>query len=128
VPATVSSPSPARSTPAAAPPAPATGGSVLVGEIAATERFDPKPTIDSVTPRLLGCYNQVRAANPALHGKMKLRIQVNEAGTVLKVDSEPGGSANDPTLLECIATVVKDASFPKPGGMATVVAPLVFRR
>jgi hypothetical protein len=52
---------------------------------------------------------------------------VNEAGTVLRVDAEPGGSANTPALVACIGEALKTTPFPKPGGMATVVAPLVFR-
>jgi hypothetical protein len=123
-PTSTSTPTP---TPMPTPNPPATGGSVLVGDIAAAKKFNPKPTIEANAPALLACYNKVRGAKPALAGKIKLLIQVNEAGAVLRVDSEPEGSANDPALVACIGESLKTATFPKPGGMATVVAPLLFR-
>jgi hypothetical protein len=105
----------------------ATGGSVLIGDIAAAKKFAPKATLEENTPALLECYNKVRTKNPALAGKVRLLIQVNEAGAVLHVESEPGGSANEPALVACIGEALKSVNFPKPGGMATIVAPLVFR-
>jgi len=131
-PAASSPPAPAAatdSTPPAPPPGPVPiGGSVLVGDINAPPHFDPKPTIVALKPKLLECFNQARASNPSLHGKLTVRIQVNEAGVALSADADPGGNAYDPGLVKCIDGVVKNGvKFPKPGGMATVAAPLVFR-
>jgi hypothetical protein len=110
-------------------PPPATGGSVLVGEIAGTPHFDPKPPIEAIKADLLDCFNRARGTNPALHGKLTLKIVVNEAGHVNRVDASPGGLADDAGFLGCVTDVLKArAEFPKPGGMATVTAPLVFRR
>ncbi|HSY24313.1 MAG TPA: hypothetical protein VK841_19430 [Polyangiaceae bacterium] len=137
----VTSATPAASAPASTPsvgasssagrasPPSATGGSVLVGEIAGTPKFDPKPPIEGVKADLLDCFNQARGANPALHGKLTLTIVVNEAGRVNRVDANPGGLGDDASLLACVSDVLKArAQFAKPGGMATVTAPLVFRR
>jgi hypothetical protein len=139
-PSTATSSAPAASSSAVAaaatdstPPAPPAGpvpigGSVLVGDINAPPHFDPKPTIVALKPKLLECFNQARASNPSLHGKLTVRIQVNEAGAALSADADPGSNAYDPGLVKCIDGVVKDGvKFPKPGGMATVAAPLVFR-
>jgi hypothetical protein len=122
--------------PAATPPAPAsaatppaplpTGGTVRVGDVVAPPSFDPKPTLAAAKPQLLPCYNQARQNNPSLHGKLNLRIHVNETGAVLLVDAEPGGSASDPTLVSCIGEAFKLLVFPKPGGTATLIVPLVF--
>jgi hypothetical protein len=102
---------------------------VLVGEIAGTPKFDPKPTIEGAKEELVSCYRKARATNPALHGKLTLRIAVNEGGHVTNVEANPGGSADDPALVACIAGAFKaGVTFPKPGGSATVMAPLVFRR
>ena len=120
-PAPASAPAPA---PAASPP---TGGSLLIGEIVSPKSFDPRPILLSLEPQFLACYNQARIATPSLHGKVKVLIHVNEAGTCVGVDAEPGGSANDPTLVGCLGDAMKTAHFPKPGGSATVIAPLVFR-
>jgi hypothetical protein len=112
-------------TPSGPPP---TGGSVLVGDINAPKGFDPKPVVSSMSGELVGCFNQARAGNPSLHGKLTLHITVNEAGAVLSVDADPGGRAYDPVLVQCIGDAMKTgAHFPKPGGTATVTAPLVFR-
>jgi hypothetical protein len=125
------------------PPMP-TGGRVLIGEIAGTPGFDPKATLEASKPLLLDCYNQARRENPALHGKLKLRIHINEAGVVLLVDAEvrpeagrhpegdqgeppaPGSSAADPTLVSCIDGALRAVRFSRPAGSAVVVAPLVF--
>jgi hypothetical protein len=119
-----STPAP-TSTPVAAPTP--TGGIVIVGDIAAAKNFDPRRTLDTSAPSLLDCYNKVRATQPALSGKLTLLIAINESGAVLKVDPQPGGSANVPELVACIEDVLKATPFPKPGGMATVIAPLLFR-
>jgi hypothetical protein len=100
---------------------------VLVGEIPSSKKFDPKATVEESKPALVDCYNKARAVTPALSGKVKLLIVVNAVGTVLKVDAEPGGAADDPKLVACIGEAFKTVTFPKPGGMATIVAPLVFR-
>jgi len=111
--------------PAGAPPI---GGSVLVGDINAPPGFDPKPTIVALKPKLLDCFNQARANNPGLHGKLTVRILVNDAGAGLGAEADPGGHAYDPALVQCIDGVIKaGVKFPKPGGTATVSAPLVFR-
>ncbi len=104
-----------------------TGGVLLLGEINTPKLFNPRPVIEALKPRLLECYNQARAGKPSLRGKLRLRIQVNEAGAVNAVGAEPGGTADDPALVDCLGAVLKGATFPKPGGMATVVAPMVFR-
>jgi hypothetical protein len=141
--ATTTPPSHATPTPrasvTAAPPASATsssppirtpvptGGSVFVGEIDAGKNFDPKRTLDASTPALLDCYNKVRATQPALSGKLTLHIVLNELGVVIKVESQPGGAANVPELVACIQDALRATPFPKPGGIATVIAPLLFR-
>ena len=129
-PSAAESPAPAASassvTSAAPGPVP-TGGSVLLGEIAAPKGFDPTPTLVALQPKLVACYNQARASNSSLHGKVKLRVEINEVGSVLSVSSEAGGSANDPTLVACVGDGIKAVSFPKPRGTATLIVPMVFR-
>jgi hypothetical protein len=126
-------PTPARvAEPASAPAGPEPGptepsGSVLIGEIAAPKRFNPGPTLAGLVPDLLTCYRRVRATVPSLRGKLKLRVIVSEAGVLQSVAAEPGGSANDPALVSCLADALKGATFPKPAGTAIIVVPLVFR-
>jgi hypothetical protein len=114
--------------PAGAPPSPDdTGGSVLIGEIAAPKSFNPAPTLAGLVPNFLACFRSVRAKVPSLRGKLKLRVTVNEAGAPQSVAAEPGGSANDPALVSCLADALRGATFPKPGGTAIISVPLLFR-
>lgn len=119
-----SAPAPAASAP---PPVP-TGGDVYVGDINAPKGFNPRPTIAGMKGQLVSCYNEARAGKPSLRGKVTLHVQVNEAGAVNSVDADPGGNAYDPALVACIQDAMKaSAHFPKPGGMATVNVPLLFK-
>jgi hypothetical protein len=102
-------------------------GSVLIGEIAAPKKFNPAPAMAALQPDLLGCYRKIRASVPTLRGKLKLRVIVNETGTAQSVAAEPGGGANDPALVSCLGDAIKAASFPKPGGTAILIVPLLFR-
>jgi hypothetical protein len=104
-----------------------TGGSVLIGEIAAPKKFNPAPTLAALVPDLLSCYRRVRGSIPTLRGKLNLRVIVSEVGAAQAVAAEPGGGANDPTLVSCLGEALKGATFPKPGGTAIIIVPLVFR-
>jgi hypothetical protein len=104
-----------------------TGGSVLIGDIAAPPSFDPKATLVSARPALVDCYNKARQTTPALRGKLTLRINVNEIGKVMLVDAAPGGATDDPALVACLSDALKAVTFQKPAGSAVVSAPLVFR-
>ncbi len=116
---------PAASRPAG--PSPVSAGTVFIGAIDGTPGFDPRSTLEGARDDLLGCYGQARAGHPALHGKVTLRIVVNEAGRAVSVESNPGGSANDPGLVACIGSVLRGkVTFQKQRGSATVIAPLVF--
>ena len=118
---------PALSGPAATPAPSVASGTVMIGEIAGTPNFDPKSTLERSKDALLDCYAQARAGHPSLRGKVTLRIVVNEGGHVTNVETNPGGAANDPALVACIASALKaNVTFQKPGGSATDVAPLVF--
>ncbi|MDP9149974.1 MAG: AgmX/PglI C-terminal domain-containing protein [Myxococcota bacterium] len=101
--------------------------SVHLGEIASPVGFDPRPAIESVKPELVACYDVAGATSRALRGKLTLRIEVNEAGAVVHTQLEPGGAHEDPALVACMVAAVAQARFPRPGGRATILAPLVFR-
>jgi len=128
-PAPTQAPAPAQpSAPAPASPAPRpTGGSILFGEIAVPKGFDPKPTLDASSPALLSCYADARVNHPALRGKLRLRLVVNEGGHVVSVDADADGPAYDVDLVACMGKALRATAFPKPGGTAILVAPLVLR-
>jgi hypothetical protein len=114
--------------PPATPPPPMTEGVVNLGDVLGPPTFDAKTTLTAMKPALLHCYNETRVLVPDLHGKLTLRLRLNETGLVTATEAEPGGRANDPGLLGCIGDAMKTATFPKPGGTATITVPLVFRR
>jgi hypothetical protein len=103
-------------------------GIVNVGDIVGPPNFDARTTLIGLKPAFLRCYNETRSLMPDLHGKVTLRLRLNETGAVTATESEPGGRANDPGLLGCIADTMKTTTFPKPGGTAVITVPLVFRR
>jgi hypothetical protein len=104
-----------------------TGGAVLIGDITAPPSFDPRAALTGVKSGMLDCYNKARQDNPSLRGKITLRVAVNEAGKVTLVEGTPGGTAQDPALVACLSDALKAATFPKPGGLATITVPLVFK-
>jgi hypothetical protein len=114
-------------TTAVQPSATDTNGSVLIGEIAAPKAFNPAPTLANLVPDFLTCYRSVRATVPSLRGKLKLRVIVSEAGAAQTVTAEPGGNANQPAMVSCLADSLRSATFPKPAGTAIIIVPLVFR-
>jgi hypothetical protein len=119
---------PAAASAATPAPPPATGGSVLIGDIAGTKKFDPKAAVTGLQQPMLDCYNKARGAKPALHGKLKLRVVVNDTGTAVNVTPDPADElGKDETLVTCLSDALHTAHFPKPGGMATVTVPLLFR-
>jgi len=130
--ATATAEAPAPAAPSASAALPPTGpilpGIVSMGDIIGPPSFDPKPALVKLKPEILRCYTETRQVFPDLHGKLMLRIKINEAGAVTGTDAVPGGTANDPGLLGCIGDVIKGATFPKPGGLATITVPLVLRR
>jgi hypothetical protein len=101
---------------------------VLLGEIAATKKFDPSGTVRDLLPDLLACYRAVLKKGLPVHGKLSLRVVVNEQGATQSATALPGGRATDPLLVSCVADVFTRATFSKPGGTATVVVPLLFHR
>jgi hypothetical protein len=128
VPPETEAPAASASAAVPAPPGPLpTGGSVLIGDIVAPPSFDPKPTLTTARSAMVDCYDRARQETPSLRGKVSLRINVGEAGKVMLVEGVAGGSANDPVLVACLSDALKALTFPKPGGLAIVTAPLVFR-
>ncbi len=101
---------------------------VSMGDIAVSPKLDPRPALEGVKLELLRCYNETRTLVPDLHGKLTLRVHVNENGAVTGTDAQPGGSASDPGLIACIADAMQAITFPKPGGTAVITVPLIFRR
>jgi hypothetical protein len=99
-----------------------------VGEVVAPPKFDPKAALNAMKPELGRCYDETRTLLQNLHGKLTLQLRINEDGGVTATDGVPGGTANDPGLIACIADAMKNVTFPRPGGTATVTVPLVFRR
>jgi hypothetical protein len=100
---------------------------VSLGQVIAPKHFDPNAVLLSLKPQFLDCYNKARASNPTLHGRLGLKIVVQETGAVASVDADPGDTAYDPTLIVCLGDAFKSSKFPSPGGMATIMVPMIFR-
>ena len=102
-------------------------GEVLIGDIEAPKQFNPKPTLDGLKNKLEGCFRTALATNGSLHGRLKVRFVVEESGRVSSSEDAGNGSMKDAALIACVNDAIKTATFPKPGGTATVMFPLSFR-
>lgn len=100
---------------------------VTIGDITSPSTFDPKSLLDDALPRLRECYAAALKVTPSLHGKMMVRVVVNEAGKVTNVE-EDKSTTKDAGLFECVKTALSPIAFPKPGGMATILVPLKFKQ
>jgi hypothetical protein len=91
-------------------------------------KFDPTAALAKLKPELSRCYDETRTLTPDLHGKLTLQLRLSDAGAVTDTSGLPGGSANDPGLVGCIADAAKAIPFPRPGGTATITVPVIFKR
>jgi hypothetical protein len=102
-------------------------GEVLLGEIEAPKQFNPKPTLEGLKSKFEGCFKTALALDASVHGRLKVRFVVEESGKVSSSEDAGGSSLKDTTLIACVNDAIKTATFPKPGGTATVMFPLSFR-
>lgn len=73
------------------------------------------------------CYEQQLAQDPALGGKLTVKMLINGEGEVAKVD-RVSSSLQEPSLEACVEGALKTLRFPKPkgGGIVLVTYPFVF--
>jgi hypothetical protein len=90
----------------------ASGGFKIDGNLA---KADAEKTLAGGKAKLRGCYDQERAKNPALHGKVSFRLTVDDRGRVSLgevVTSSLGGG--DPEM--CMIEALRDLKFAPPAG------------
>jgi TonB family protein len=75
--------------------------------------------------QIQACYERRLKHNPTLHGKLTLRINVDEDGRVSQV-SQLVDTLEDPKVGRCAQHVIERWHFP-PGRAAQVVYPFIFR-
>lgn len=90
----------------------ASGGFKIDGPLA---KADAEQTLAGGQAKLRACYEQERAKNPALHGKVSFRLTVDDRGRVSLgevVTSSLGGG--DPEM--CMIEALRDLKFAPPAG------------
>jgi hypothetical protein len=71
------------------------------------------------------CYDQALAADPALHGRVRVVVRIEENGSVC--ESRVVASDMPADMSQCIAHVLGGSSYPPPsGGCIDVEIPLSF--
>lgn len=113
----------APSEPAAAPPAqePASGPNASMGSVGDVDRV-----IATLRPKFKACYQTALNADPAAEGSVSLVTRISPDGHVIDV-SAPDRTTMSPALVECLAGVVRGATFPAPGGTGSVLrVPVTF--
>jgi outer membrane biosynthesis protein TonB len=73
------------------------------------------------------CYELALGRNPGLEGKVKMQIQISEAGRV-RAALVLEGIAGQDELSDCIASRIRTWVFPRLKSEVTVTYPFVFRR
>lgn len=84
-----------------------------------------KEVFDLRAIQIQGCYERRLKLNPALRGKITLRIQVNAAGTVEEASLDVD-TLSDPGVGQCALGAIKRWKFPE-GNEAEVVFPFLFK-
>jgi len=71
------------------------------------------------------CYEQGLMTNPALHGKLSLKLEIAAKGELSK--AEAAGSSLEPKVTECILKAAREMRFPETGTLTKVSYPLIFK-
>lgn len=119
-------PAPAPPPPAPAPPprapSPTPSGPSVEGFV---EAGSVLPVIDRYLPEFRACWQDAKAANPALSGRVLLRLDINDRGkvTMATLRTEPPGEI---PLEACVVKRAMTLSFPPPrdGGVGIVRYPM----
>jgi TonB family protein len=74
------------------------------------------------------CYDQGRARNPRLTGRVSTRFVIDASGAVSSAASEPSTTMPDVQVIACVVSTFQSLKFPAPhgGGDMTVTYPFDF--
>jgi hypothetical protein len=77
--------------------------------------------------RMRLCYEQGLARDPALQGKVVIRLIIDRQGSVASASAAAGTDLLDPAVVACVTRAMSGLSFPQPeGGLVTVNYPIQF--
>lgn len=103
-----------------------TGVAQVGGSTATVPISDADRVIAGLRGRFRNCYQQGLASDPSMSGKVLISAKVGPNGEVSSADIA-SNSGLSPTVAQCIAGVVKRATFSAPGGGgSTLQIPVTF--
>jgi hypothetical protein len=103
-----------------------TGVAQVGGSTATVPISDADRVIAGLRGRFRNCYQQGLASDPSMSGKVLISAKVGPNGEVSSADIA-SNSGLSPTVAQCIASVVKRATFSAPGGGgSTLQIPVTF--
>lgn len=74
--------------------------------------------------RFRACYENGLRTNPGLQGRLVVKFVIDRTGAVA-LTADGGSELADATVVQCVTRAFLDLSFPPPGGMVTVLYPVV---
>lgn len=87
---------------------------------------DVDRVIATLRPKFKACYQTALNVDPNADGSVSLLTRISPDGRVVDV-STPDKTSMPPALVECLAGVVRGATFPAPGGTGSVLrVPVTF--
>jgi hypothetical protein len=102
--------------------------SVVVGNAVANGL--PAETVQRVMRQNVGryrqCYETGLRGNPALHGRVMVRMTIDASGSISSAE-DAGSDLADDTVTSCVFGTLGTLTFPQPAaGSATATVPIVF--
>jgi len=72
------------------------------------------------------CYDGGLRSNPALHGRVMVRMTIDASGSISSAE-DAGSDLQDSTVVNCVFGTLGTVTFPQPeAGSATATVPIVF--
>ncbi|MFO0567130.1 MAG: AgmX/PglI C-terminal domain-containing protein [Polyangiaceae bacterium] len=87
---------------------------------------DIQREMNRLRPAFRRCYDVVLKDDPAVNGRIELKLVISARGAVTSASASPTGNL-PPSVGACVAKVARTASFDPADGPTTVTYPLVFR-
>ncbi|MCC6214373.1 MAG: AgmX/PglI C-terminal domain-containing protein [Polyangiaceae bacterium] len=85
------------------------------------------PALEPTRARVHACYEAGLARDPALAGRVVVRLTVEPDGRVGRTEPHEPPTLGDPAVVTCIEEVLRGVRFPAPkGGRAVVLVPYEF--
>jgi len=106
--------------------APTGGGGVKVD--GPLPKADAEQAVRGVSAKLRACYDQARATQPALKGRVTFKLTINERGFVTVAEIVTSTLQGGSDAENCMVRAARDFRFPRAAGESTISFAMTFGR